>query len=424
MKILNMDDAGSTPERKYLLETIENVMNDLTPENAMKEHFNVDLKIFQNIYLIGFGKAAYGMYAGIRDHLLGRLAYAGIIIPDDQEEPDLFPELEILRGTHPYVSQLSVDSSIKLLSGIGKLSEDDLVIVLISGGGSSLFEIPEKGVRIDDIKAISKEIMDHDGDIYTLNRIRSLLSSVKGGKLAGMLHPASVVSYIISDVIYDDMAIIASGPLVKSEPVKEISLLVSQYVKTEELVRIIVEKGIPGPREDRYFSSIENKIILCNSDFVNAIFSRMEGEKITLGSNINGDVNSVAADIGAILRSVYDLKGRGFHFVCGGETTVNVKGAGYGGRNQELVLRLLKSMDANEKYTFCSIGTDGIDGKSTAAGGIVDQDTRIGGLDKYLDNNDSYNALSSCHGTILTGRTGNNVSDLIVGYYSGGNDNF
>lgn len=424
MRILNLEEIGNTDEKLFILKNIENAMNELTPEKAIRNNFNISLENFESIYLIGFGKAAYGMYSGIRDMIQDKLKYAGIIIPDDEEVITEFPELKIMRGTHPYVSQTSVDSSVKLISEVKNLSCRDLIIVLISGGGSSLFEIPENGINIHDIMDISKEIMDNDGDIYTLNRIRSRLSSVKGGKLAKLLYPARVVSYIISDVIYDDMSIIASGPLVQPDFQGDISELVSEYVRDPDLAKLILEKGNLGSIEKKYFSSVENHLILNNYDFVNAIFSAMNGEKINLGSNVHGDVNSVAYSIAALLRTVYSMKGRGFMFVCGGETTVNVQGTGSGGRNQELVLKLFEYMKKGENFTFCAIGTDGIDGKSPAAGGIVDQDTKISGLDVYLKNNDSYTALLSCKGAIMTGRTGNNVSDIIVGYYSGANDNF
>ncbi|WMT50880.1 MAG: DUF4147 domain-containing protein [Ferroplasma sp.] len=424
MKIANMDEIGTTEKRRYILGIMEDVMNELTPEKAIKNNFHADIAKYDKVFVIGFGKAAYNMYAGIRDYIIKKLCYAGIIIPEDENPPAQFPELEILRGTHPYVSQLTVDSSEKLLSGVRNASQDDLIIVLISGGGSSLFEIPESGISINEIMEVSREIMDNDGDIYTLNRIRSMLSSVKGGKLAKILYPASVVSYIISDVIYDDMGIIASGPLVRPEPVEDISKLIDRYVTNKNLVSLLKGSDVSGSLDDKYYSSIENHIILRNNDFVNAIFSRIGEEKVNLGSNINGDVKPVSQNIISLLRNIYSLKGRGFWFVFGGETTVNVRGNGSGGRNQELVLRLLEAMKTGEECTFCSMGTDGIDGKSTAAGGIVDQETRIPELERYLQNNDSNSALSLCHGTIITGRTGNNVSDIMAGYYSGINGNF
>ena len=424
MQILNMDDVGTSPMRKYALEKIVQVMNKLNPGNVMAGNFDVDLNSYARVYIIGFGKASFNMYAGIRDRVMGKLSYAGIIIPDDEKHDKIFPELEILRGTHPYVSNLSVESSIKLLSRIKELTENDLVIVLISGGGSSLFEIPENGIDMDDIRRISSEVMDNDGDIYVLNHIRSTLSSVKNGKLARFLYPASVRAFIISDVVYDNLNIIASGPLVKSAAQVNIREMANKYINDNRLKNILAEKAVSGNLEDKYFLKVKNTIILKNLDFVNSLYSNLEGEKINLGSNVNGDVKLVSQDITDILKRLYNIKGQGFWFVCGGETTVNVTGKGKGGRNQELVSRMMEYMDENENFLFISMGTDGIDGKSIAAGGIVDNSTRIDNLASYLENNDSYTALSRSHGAIITGRTGNNVSDIIFGFYGRTNNNF
>ena len=214
MQILNMDNIGTNSRRAYALEKIQNAINNLNPAAAMSRNFNVDTEKFDRVYVIGFGKASFNMYSGIRERVLKKLSYAGIIIPDDEVHNESYQELEILRGTHPYVSSLSVESSKKLLSHLDGLTEKDLVIVLISGGGSSLFELLETGIDVNDLKDISAEIMENDGDIYVLNRLRSSLSAVKNGKLAKYLYPASVAGYIISDVVYDNLNIIASGPLV------------------------------------------------------------------------------------------------------------------------------------------------------------------------------------------------------------------
>ncbi|MEM0139930.1 MAG: MOFRL family protein, partial [Ferroplasma sp.] len=241
---------------------------------------------------------------------------------------------------------------------------------------------------------------------------------VKNGKLAKMLYPATVVSYIISDVIYNDLNVIASGPLAMPQYDSALNEEIEMYIKTPELKKLISEhvENIPG--NEKYFSRISYNIILKNLDFVEYIYSKIDDEKINLGSDINGDVVQVADAIVSAIRSIYRLKNHGFWFVAGGETTVNVTGKGIGGRNEELVLRMLRLME-NEEFLFASIGTDGIDGLSPAAGGIVDNMTSIDGIDSYLNNNDSYHALLEHNGLIITGRTGNNVSDIIMGYYSG-----
>ncbi len=422
MQVKNKKDISTNDKRIFFINAIEKVFNELSPEKIIGKKFDLDLTEYNNVYVIGFGKASFKMYSGIRDRIINKIKYAGIIVPEDENDNNIYNELNILRGTHPYVSELSVKSSEKLLSNLRDLSENDLVIVLISGGGSSLFEIPVDNIGVNDIMNVSREVMKNGGDIYSLNYIRSVLSNVKNGKLSKYLYPANVVSYIISDVIHDDVSIIASGPLKKTDTNLNIDELLEKYVKDDKLKNLVINNYKPYKIVNKYFKKIRNNIILKNNDFVDKFYGYMNTDSINLGSNINGDVSDISDELVKILRSVYYIKGSGFYFVGGGETTVNVRGNGKGGRNQELVLRLFQKMKNNEHFVFVSIGTDGIDGMSPAAGGIVDNTTKVSGIEYYLDNNDSYNALLNNHGVILTGRTGNNVSDIIMGFYSAENN--
>ena len=417
MAVNNINDISFNDRRKFAVKLIDDMLQTLTPENAINNVFNVNINIYKNVYLIGFGKASFRMYSGIRPKIINKLRYAGIIVPEDEVIGHNFTELRIYRGTHPYVSNASVNSSIELLRPLKNLNEDDLVIVLISGGGSSLFEIPEDNVSVDDIMEISKEIMNSGGNIYDLNIIRLGLSSVKGGKLASYLYPAHVKSYIISDVFYDDLGIIASGPLVREDYSDDVQKISEKYVKNPGLRDFINKNYRKNTLDMKYYERIENIIILKNKDFVDYLYKNLDSNSVSLGSNINGDVNDVSNYLINILRNIYSVKRSGFWFVCGGETTVNVKGNGIGGRNEELCMKMLKLYNNDEQFLFLSIGTDGIDGLSPAAGGIVDNFTKIENIDDYLKNNDSYNALKPGN-IIMTGRTGNNVSDIILGYYN------
>lgn len=417
MAVNNIKDISFNDRRKFAVKLIDDMLQTLTPENAINNVFNVNINIYKNVYLIGFGKASFRMYSGIRPKIINKLRYAGIIVPEDEVIGHNFTELRIYRGTHPYVSNASVNSSIELLRPLKNLNEDDLVIVLISGGGSSLFEIPEDNVSVDDIMEISKEIMNSGGNIYDLNIIRLGLSSVKGGKLASYLYPAHVKSYIISDVFYDDLGIIASGPLVREDYSGDVQKISEKYVKNPGLRDFINKNYRKNTLDMKYYERIENIIILKNKDFVDYLYKNLDSNSVSLGSNINGDVNDVSNYLINILRNIYSVKRSGFWFVCGGETTVNVKGNGIGGRNEELCMKMLKLYNNDEQFLFLSIGTDGIDGLSPAAGGIVDNFTKIENIDDYLKNNDSYNALKPGN-IIMTGRTGNNVSDIILGYYN------
>ncbi len=417
MTILNNDQISTNDKRKYALDLIEEAIKKFSPENVMSKKFDMDISKYDKIYVIGFGKAAFKMYTGIREKIHNKIKYAGIIVPEDEVDSNKFSELEILKGSHPFISQISVDSSIKLMSNIEGLHENDLVIVLISGGGSALFEIPENNISVDNIMEISKEIMNNGGNIYDLNIIRSGISRVKNGKMAKYLYPARVVSYIISDVFFDDMSIIASGPLVKRKDEVDVKKIIQRYIKRDDLKIFALNNYRPNTLDEKYYSYIQNNIVLNNRTFVDYIYKNMDGNSICLGSNINGDIENVSNDILEILRKTYEIKNSAFWFVCGGETTVMVKGKGIGGRNEELVLKLFKKSQKNEHFLYLSFGTDGIDGLSPAAGGIVDNSTKIDNIDEYLQNNDSYHALME-NGIITTGRTGNNVSDIILGYYS------
>ncbi len=412
--IENYKDLAITDTRGYILNIIDKTLNAMDPENVISRFIeNNKIKFdYKRIFLIGFGKASFKMYKGIRPFIIDKLIYASIIVPED-EKTDNYNELKILRGTHPFTSDLSVSSSVSMLSGLKNLNENDLVIVLISGGGSSLFEIPEDGVKIDDIKNISKTMMDNGADIYELNAIRSMLSKVKGGKLSTFLYPANVISFIISDVRNDDPSIIASGPLTamdyKIDDVKRISL---KYLKNDENIIKMYSKV-----DEKYFKKIKQYIILKNRDFLDYIYSNIDYDTVNLGSNFSGNVEELSLKLHEILKNIYSSKKRPFYFILGGETTVDVRGHGSGGRNQELVLRFMKNSSDYEFYTMASFGTDGIDGVSPAAGGIVDSEHKINDIESYLNKSDSYNLLIKNHGAIITGRTGNNVSDIVIGFY-------
>lgn len=429
MIVQNFDEIAISPKRKEALEVLSGAFDRLSPEDAVRraaESIKDKISMHPRISVIGFGKASYQMFRGIREFILPNLRYAGIIVPQNTRIPESFPELEILEGTHPMVSEKSVKSSEHLLEKVGRLEGDDLVIVLISGGGSALFEVPEDLVTADGIAKITNCMMRANCDIYELNTVRTALSKVKGGKLAKILYPAKIISFIISDVVGNDLRIIASGPLVwRKKFILDIEGVLKKFSDNCDLKSIEDLMMFP-PDDEVYFERVKNNIILANEDFVSFIeesLSRLNNDVVNLGTNIQGEVREVARTMSSIIREVAGIKQGPFWFVAGGETTVNVTGTGSGGRNQELCLHFMNEMRDDEEFLFMSAGTDGIDGQSDAMGGIVDSYTKKIAvnldLDKLLENNDSYNALKKCSGTIMTGRTGNNVSDVIIGFYSG-----
>ena len=427
----NYNDLGTSDDRKKILDCLNDVFATISPFSAVQKNsrkLSQDIDAAGRIFVIGFGKASLAMYEGIRDKVRDKLFYAGIIVPKDQEVVDDFRELEILRGTHPAVSELSVKSSETILGHLKNLVKEDLVLVLISGGGSALFEIPEKGVDVQTLSSISDCMMKNGADIYELNRVRQLMSSVKGGKLADILRPAKVRSMIISDVTGDDLSIIASGPLVKPSGNEEARKIIASYGNRCREMGVL-EKIISGQSSSRNEKgNVENFLVLKNYDYVEGVkdfLLKNEKNVVAWEPGVTGEVSVVAGNLASVARSMYSLFHVPFWLVLGGETTVNVTGKGKGGRNQELALRVMDIMEEGEQFTFASIGTDGIDGYSDAMGGISDSALKSKiprhELLESLRNSDSNTLLSKYKSAIVTGRTGTNVSDIMMMHYGGKN---
>ncbi len=424
MIIQNLDSLSSNQRRRMILESLPPIFEKLDPENVCRNSGEeIEIPTSGKLYIVGFGKASLKMYRGIRDALKRKVDSGWVIIPDDQNTDPEFPELKVLYGTHPKTGVKTVSSTRKVIDSMKNLNEDDTVIVLISGGGSALFEMPVEGISIGQIAEATECLMNADADIYELNSFRRFFSSVKGGRLAKYLRPAKVISLVISDVFGDDPSYIASGPLSRpSNSENTIDKIVVKFGQKCPMISKMAKHADETEPDPSDFLKVAQKIILKNRDFVDEVcktFDKWGVDYVNLGSNVNGDVEEVSGNLIQALRYVWSIKGRPFWFVFGGETTVNVMGDGMGGRNQELALRILQLM-GEEDFVFMAIGTDGIDGKSPAMGAIVDGDLRRTVTDveitKYLSSSDSFSFLENHGSAIITGRTGNNVSDLALGY--------
>lgn len=425
MIIQNLESISVNQRRKKILNALTSVFDELDPAAVCrKEVESLDIPVSGKLYIIGFGKAAYRMYSGVRSGISRKIDAAWIVVPDDQQFTPEYEELEVLYGSHPITSEKSVESTEKIISSVGGLSSEDVVLVLISGGGSALFEKPVEGVGIQQIASASQCLMDADADILELNTFRRHFSMVKGGKLARYLHPAKVYSLLISDVYGDDPAFVASGPLTfPSGNGNNLSTLIEKYGVKCPILKDMERNAEMEELNPDDMENVHQKIVLRNRDFVESIcsiFVKWGVDYVNLGSNVNGNVKNVSRELMDALKRIWELKRSGFWFVLGGETTVNVTGEGMGGRNQEMALRMLQSMK-KEDFVFTTIGTDGVDGKSPAMGAIVDTDLRErisnDEIEEYLDASDSYSILSKYGSAIITGPTGNNVSDVTLGYF-------
>lgn len=430
LKIRNIGKINTTENRNKLLSVLEQTFQRLDPAHLMQEYLKDILSKgtgYRNIFVVGFGKASLKMYQGIRGITAKVAKYSGIIIPVGEEVDENFPELEILRGNHPIPSDETLNSSLKIMSCLHDLQEDDLVLVLISGGGSALFEIPEDGFTIDMIGETAKCLMNSGADIHELNSIRQAMSSVKGGKLAARLYPAEVHGFIISDVPGDDVSIIASGPLTK--PSKNSEFLEEVYDIYQNSCKLPDKETLLKSAKQMHmqkFSNATTKLVLKNSDFVNLISSLLHdmGENVlALPDPVTGDVVEISERFADRMRKQYNMAKKPVWIVGGGETTAKVHGNGIGGRNCELSLRVALKMEKKEDFMFASLGTDGIDGVSPAMGGISDalllENATLQEILESLSNSDSFTLLNKYNSSVVTGYTGTNVSDIFVMYYGG-----
>ena len=427
--IKNISSLAVTEPRKKILNAVEETMARLDPSGIVRQSlsfFSEDIP--EDVRIIGFGKASARMMAGALE-VLREPVYAGIIIPNGMEQPDLPGEVQVLRGSHPILDFSSIESTRKILSNMKDLSDSSVVIVLISGGGSALFELPVEGISVQDFASVSKCVMNSGGSIQELNGIRYTMSQVKGGKLARFLYPARVTALIISDVPGDDISVIASGPLVPPdmpenvlrENLERFSALCPDLARVKEKLDLNLPESYDG-----IFRKVQNRIILKNSDFVDSIANilKEDGSVVrVLYEPVTGDVHKVSEFFVETARTMYADLHRPFFLVAGGETTVTVNGNGIGGRNCQLSVMVSALFSRDEEFVFASLGTDGIDGVSPAMGGITDSAFRNRVTEKEveasLDKNDTFTLLDKYRSAVISGFTGNNVSDIFICYYAG-----
>ena len=315
------------------------------------------------------------------------------------------------------------------------LSEDDLVITLISGGGSALMPLPAEKIALDDLQDITGKLLRTGASINELNAVRKHLSAFKGGQLARHCSPATVLSLILSDVIHDPLDTIASGPTAPDDSSYSDALGVLEkyglFVDAPEQIRSRINAGVRGlltetPKNgDPVFDRVHNILVANNS--IAAIAAKKKAEELgynsmVVSTSIEGEARQVGVDYSDMAKEVIDkdrpLK-KPAAIILGGETTVTVKGSGIGGRNQELALGATLGLDC-ASCLIATLGTDGIDGPTEAAGAFVDGSTMkwadAKGMNplRYLENNDSYTFFSEIGDAIITGPTGTNVNDLTL----------
>ncbi len=454
MRIKNFDELAlgqtdaDTKARTIALECIEKAIEAADPQIAVQRNvklsgeelrigsYKINLKKADRIIVVGGGKAS-GRMAETLESILGDKIESGVVNVLKGTE-SLFKTRRIVLNPagHPIPTTEGVKGVKAMLSLLKGLTSRDIVITLISGGGSALMPYPIEKISIEDYVEVNKLLLKSGADINEINAVRKHLSRIKGGWLAKYAYPATVFSLIISDVVGDPLETIASGPT-SPDPytftdaynvLKKYDLLDKVPSNVLDTLRAGLSGYLPETPKpgDKIFEKVRNIIVASNSIAVNEMvkYGKHMGYKcLNLSSYIEGEAREVGKVLACIARGI-DKAGvpvkRPALIVGGGETTVHVVGEGLGGRNQEVVLGSVEKLSDIEGCALCSVGTDGIDGVTDAAGAIADGKTYKKGLDMhlkpedYLKNNDSYNYFKRVGGLVITGPTLTNVADIFA----------
>lgn len=388
------------------------------------ERFN--LSDFENIYVLGAGKGAAPLAKAVEELLGDRICQG--IISVKYGHGLLLKKIEIMEAGHPVLDENSLLSGEKILSIAEKAGKNDLVIMLLTGGGSSLMEALLEGVALQDAANLNKWLLNCGAAIGEINTVRKALSRIKGGKLAEKIYPAKTVSLILSDVIGDSLEMIASGPTVLDNSGKITAIdILKKYELIEKISPKIMQKLQKHILDDKeYIPQVSNFIIGNNLRALRAAENEANAQgyqTLILSDRIEGESREVSKMLSGVIKSIQQNGLPLAPPVCillGGETTVTLKGMGKGGRNQEAVLAMLLAIKEIKKpFYFCSIGTDGSDGPTDAAGAWIDYESYKKAkkmnlnAEEYLKNNDSYHFFNKLGQLIKTGPTRTNVMDLM-----------
>ena len=432
---------GSKSSR-LILSTLTAAIDSVKPEPLVKRavkfrnseltvrdiYGNVEkLREFDRVYIVGAGKAASGMAYALSSILDNKVAAGAITVPPGTKAK--IKRVLVTEASHPIPDDAGIEGTKKILSILRKADQNDLVIVLISGGGSALMPLPASGISLADKQKITSSLLHSGASIHEINSVRKHLSAVKGGQLLRHVNKScTLLSLVLSDVIGDDLGIIASGPTFPDSSTFDDALNILRKYRIDNPVTAIeyIAKGAKGEIEEtpkpqqELFSRTHNVLIGNNAIACKAAVGYLKKRgmyAVNLGSQFDGE----AKEFGVFLaRLTLALGGKRFAIVAGGETTVKLntcKKNGLGGRNQEAALACLAELDRHDVAIGC-MGTDGIDGNSDAAGALVSSKTILLSkkmdLQKYLNMHDSYHAFKKLHSLIFTGFTGTNVNDISI----------
>ena len=399
-----------------IADSIREVQPDSAVIRALKE-----TTLTGKIKLVAAGKAAWQM-AKAASNYLGERLEQGIVITKYGHVRGELPRIRCCEAGHPVPDEGSFDAARKALALTENLTKDDTVLFLLSGGGSALFELPL--IPAEALQDVTRQLLACGADIVEINTLRKRLSAVKGGRFAQHCAPAKVFSIILSDILGDPPDMIASGPTCPdSSTCADAMEIVRRYdlslrEETKQLLMVETPKALANARWMITGSVRE----LC--DAAARSCRKLGYEPFFLTDRLCCQAREAGSVMASILRT-HAGDGKKLAFLAGGETVVRLTGSGKGGRNQELALAAAEGISGLSNAALFSVGSDGTDGPTDAAGGFVDGATRQRLLeegihiDQVLLNNDAYHALQRTDGLIFTGPTGTNVNDVTVGLVEG-----
>lgn len=402
--------------REDAKQIMDAALRDAMPDAAVQRALQNFQAPSGKLVLVAAGKAAWQMAKAAVDILGDRIDCGAVVTKYDHAKSEL-PHLEVYEAGHPVPDENSFKATERVIELVKDLGKDDAVVFLLSGGGSALFEKP----LIDgkDLEDLTRQLLACGADIVEMNTLRKRMSAVKGGRFAQICAPAKVFSVVLSDIIGDPLDMIASGPAYPDQSTKEVAMgIVKKYnLKLTPQMEELLQQETP-----KTLDNVETQI----TGSVRQLCRSAEQTCLALGYKpvvLTASMCCNARDAGSFLASIAQYNQdstESLAFIAGGETVVRLTGKGKGGRNQEIALSAAEGISGLKDTLVFSLGSDGTDGPTDAAGGICDNESRAvlaaQGIDipAVLANNDAYNALAKCDGLVMTGPTGTNVNDLSV----------
>ncbi|MEM2906475.1 MAG: glycerate kinase [Candidatus Odinarchaeota archaeon] len=435
--------------RRMMLDIVESALNSVHPRSLIMNKISVDGKYIniagfrinkseaRRIYVVGAGKGS-GYLAEAVEEKIGEHIEAGIVsVLSGTSGYFKTKKIKILESSHPIPDDKCIHAAERIFNLINEADDRDLILCLITGGGSALITYPAEGIALKDLQDTHKTLLSSGANIIEMNAIKKHLSRIAGGWLAKRAYPKKIISLIISDVVGDRIDTIGAGPTAPDQTTfKDCLSVIDKYSIRDRLPASIIEylnEGVNGLRpetlkeSDPVFKNVKNIIIGSNRIALNNIVSLAEKtgyNPLLLSSTMEGEARELGVFLINIAKEIAETDKpvqKPALIVCGGETTVTLKGEpGLGGRNQTVTLSAITKINSLENITVCCVGTDGLDGNSKAAGAISDTYTlrKAGELglnpDSYLSSFNTNTFFNIVGDEIITGPTGTNVNDIYM----------